>query len=295
MVRNITKAKRHRPRTAARSFAWRRSAKIFGVAAFFASVLTGVYYGTRVETFQVRTVLVQGGTTISPMAIRSVVEEVLDGSYFGLVPHRFAYQVPREEIERRLREVPRLAQVRITQPHRTELAIEFEEYQPRALWCGGAHECMFIDTVGFAFAEAPASLLGSLYPRITVSSSSPKYAAYVPSQVSLPDMLTLRAVFARYGLSLLEVRYVDDYDVWYLFTQGSVLKTRRAEPADMVIKRLEELFATTQYASLPKDGFKSIDLRFGNRVYVRDKNAQGEVPEDAAVASTTAVQAEPLD
>ncbi len=293
-ARRVTPLQRPRRRTP-RSFSLTPLAVAFVGIVLIGGVLSSIYYGTRVAAFRVSTVLVQGGTTISPMAVRSIVEEVLDNSYFGLVPNRFVYHVPHEEIERRLREIPRLSRVRITQPYRTVLSVEFEEYQPSALWCDDSTTCMFIDATGFAFAEAPASLTGSLYPRVVVASSSPSYAVHLPADVMLGDMLTLRTAFAQYGLSLLETRYIDEYDVWYVFTGGSVVKIRRKETADGIVKRLEQLFTTDEYASLPKVGFKSIDLRFGNRVYVRDKNASDEfddeTSEENSASTATAVTA----
>lgn len=289
-ARRVTQLQKPRRRTS-RSFSLTSLAVAFVGIVLIGGVVSGIYYGTRITAFRVSTVLVQGGTTISPIAVRSIVEEVLDDSYFGLVPNRFAYRVPREEIERRLREIPRLSHVRITQPYRTVLSIEFEEYQPSALWCDDKTACMFIDATGFAFAEAPTSLTGSLYPRVVVASSSPSYAAHLPADVVLGDVLTLRTAFAQYGLSLLETRYIDAYDVWYVFTRGSVVKIRRKETVDVIAKRLEQLFITDEYASLPKVGFKSIDLRFGNRVYVRDNNAPDDVdvetPEEDSASTTT--------
>lgn len=252
---------------------------------------TLTYYGTRAALFQVDTVQVQGGTTISPMAVRSVAEEVLEGSYFGLVPYRFTYRVPYAEIEERLRDMPRLANVRITQPERNILSIEFEEHQPHALWCD-TETCMFINQEGYAFADAPASLTGSLYPRVVVASTSPKYGNYVPADIPLREMFALRVSFAAYKLSLVETQYIDEHDVWYHFTDGGIIKTRRSDSADLIQKRLEQLFSTKEYAVLPKDGFKSIDLRFGNRVYVKDKNAKDE--EVAAAATSVAAEVVPV-
>lgn len=265
-----------------------------GVASVLGAValLAGVYYGTRLESVQVTKVVVIGGETIVHEKIEEIVNEELSGTYGGLIPHRFFSMYPRDEILARVHEIPRLKDARVFLPDRHTLRVEFSEYVPAALWCPepetasaasstathveqvSQDPCFFIDASGYAFAES-VPMRGALYVRFTHASTTPAYGTtFVPGSL-ISEMLTLRMHMRNEWsrLNIVGVDVVGDDDVVLRTSSGAVMRIRGDSTARDVYDTLVRIFETDTYKYLLHDGFKSIDLRFGNRVYVRDTRA----------------------
>ena len=138
---------------------------VYGIIALIvvAGLAYGVWYVTRLPMFTIASVEVSGGETITHEVIHERVEEALEGSYAFVIPKRFVYFYPHEEIAEAVRQVPRIKDVAVTAENRTTLSVTFDEYIPHALWCESleAHVCTFITDEGYSFAGAAPSLATS--------------------------------------------------------------------------------------------------------------------------------------
>ena len=103
-------------------------------------IITGIWYGSRVQSLTITAVEVVGGETIPHEEVRRLADEVLIGSYYRLVPKQFALTYPKTAITDRIKRLERVKNVQVERTSGTTLQIVFEEYTPAALWCGVAHE-----------------------------------------------------------------------------------------------------------------------------------------------------------
>lgn len=112
-----------------------------------AILITIIWYTTRVSAFTIQTVTVTGGITIKKEEVQSRVEERLTGTYFRLVPKRFAYFYPEQEIYKYINEIERIKDVRVERVSGTELRISFDEYMLDNLWCdlNSQANCYFLE------------------------------------------------------------------------------------------------------------------------------------------------------
>lgn len=245
----------------------------------------GSWYITHLSALTLREIKVAGGETVSPREIEKVVNEELEGDYFHLVPKRFAWFYPEEKIIERIRAVPRVKDVAVLRTDGHVLSISFTEYRPYALWCarpvaGDPDHCFFIDNEGTAFATAP-SLSGSALLRFVDEKQDPE----LHKQLFSPDWLKLGEEFARglkgrFGFTVLYLERVNENEIFYHLGSGGLVKIGVEKDANTSLNDLEAVFSDPQFAGLRSGNFVHIDLRYGNKVFVKEKEV---VPEPEVV------------
>jgi len=249
--------------------------KQFGIGflavSLVVSIVYAVYHGTRAEAVTLAYIEVSGGQTINLQEIEATAWTVLDGSYAKLVPRRFVYMYPHEEIVTALSSMPRVKKPRIER-NNTTLVIRIDEYIPYALWCDEREvgDCLFVDEAGYAFAKAPF-LEGSTFVRYRTLARQPSLKETLTDTEQLE---TVRAVVGalesefRFPVVAVELDVVGDE--FYILTGGSEIKVTRRMSPGTTISNLEAVLSASEFTGLLPGNFSYIDLRFGNKVFVND-------------------------
>lgn len=257
-------------------------------------LVTGIWYGTRLPALTITTVSATGGVTIPAATVVAAAESVLTGSYLGLVPRRFVYTYPETAVYEAVRSLERVHSVTVSRVGLNQLSISFKEYVPDALWCDSARtdtECWFIDETGYAFARAPQLQGGSLLRYYTLH-MEPARGVTVLSAV---DYEATKAFVASLGETgwFTETVLIDAVrDVFYGLTGGGELKASLTESTQRTLDSLLAIRAAEEFTHLAPGNFLYIDLRFGNKVFVKEAEEEpieSEIDdsESAVVASTS--------
>lgn len=255
-----------------------------GILILLATVLTGVWYGTRISNLTLVTINVSGGETISHQLVREKAESVLAGSYLGIIPRRFAWFYPHEDVLGAVGSVERVKNPVVTRVSGTELQVAFLEYQSFALWCKeNSDECLLIDNTGFAFARAP-KLTGGAFVRYYTLGRPPVVGETI---VAAPPLLTMNEfiskVSANTKFAIASVEIDSAKDVFYRISGGGEIKATLSMTADEVFSNLQAVLSAEEFANLAPGNFQYIDLRFGQKVFVNDSL----LPTATSTASTT--------
>lgn len=239
----------------------------------------GAWYVTHLSALTLREIKVEGGKTLSQSEIEKVVNEELTGTYYHLVPKRFAWFYPEERIIERIKAVPRVKDVTVERTSGDELIINFSEYLPYALWC--AHptvsepdRCLFIDDEGMAFAQAPP-LSGSALLRFVDEKNEPE----LRRQVFSHDWLQLGEEFAsgikgNFGFTILYLERINESEIFYHLGSGGLVKISSDKNASTTLNDLQTVFSNPQFSGLRSGNFVHIDLRYGNKVFVKEKEIE---------------------
>ena len=239
---------------------------------FFATLLAGVWYGTRVSSLTLTTVLATGGETIDHSVVEAAVQKTLNGAYLGIIPKRFAWFYPEAAAYDAVRAVPRVKNPQITRTSGTDLAVSFDEYVPFALWCTDKTDdnCLFVDSAGYAFTPSPQLKGGALVryhslgatPKVGDRMTSPEYVK------TMTDFIHLVARNLQLEISLVEFDSADD--VFYVLAGGGELRATLHDPAAQIFENLRSILASKEFSHIKPGNFQYIDLRFGNKVFVND-------------------------
>jgi len=244
----------------------------------------GVWYITRLPFFTIQNIAVMGGETVSHNEIESRVERALVGNYFFLVPKRFVYFYPEEDIEHALADVPRVRNFSVETSGRNTLNISFEEYVPYALWCNDitATVCTFLSRDGYSFEEAPP-LRGGALLRFIQEGVTPEAGREAYSASEIEKTRTLSDGFAReLGLRVhAVVRTTASDEIFHLSSGGRLLVAPDAS-AEQTLSNLRSVLQSEEFKDIADGSFDYIDLRFGNRVFVQEHE-----PEEEETATTS--------
>lgn len=251
------------------------------IATCIGLLVTGLWYGTRIASLQITSVEAVGGQTIPNARVSEAASGALVGSYYRLVPYRFAWWYPKEQVAAAVMAIPRVKQVYQEREGQT-LRIAFEEYSPVALWCTSEDtDCVFLDRFGYAFAAAPelqgsALVRYSIPNRIPAVGESPFAASYMETTTSLATQLE-----DELALYITHIIRADDVDTVYRLATGAEIKVSERMTALETFENLETIFANEDFEALHSGTFAYIDLRFGDKVFV------SEVAEPTATTSSS--------
>jgi cell division septal protein FtsQ len=252
-----------------------------GVSAFstIALLLTGIWYGTRVEALTVNEVVVEGGQTISHSEIKRVAEMSLEGSYLGIVPKRFTWTYPDETIVTAVSELSRVKDPVIERQGK-KILITIDEYIPFALWCDEqSNQCYFIDDTGYAFVEAPILAGSSLYRFVTLGQIPEKKATIRSADVLAEVLAFARGLENDFLLPVVRIELDTIGDAFFVLASGGEIKTTLTQTATSLLENLRLVLGTDEFIEfIPREG-QYIDLRFGNKVFVNDEMPVVEIAE----------------
>ncbi len=270
---------------------------VSGVAIFAVVLLllTGVWYGSRINTLTLETITVEGGQTISHAQVREAVAGTLEGSYFGFIPKRFAWTYPEEVAMAAAANISRVKNPTVERISGTELKVSVDEYLPFALWCEEENErrCYFIDKEGTAFALAPGLEGGSMY-RFYTPGTEPVERMALRDKETLDEVVTIaNALESNFNLPVSKIEIDSVNDVFFHVVGGGEIKITTEQSAVTVLENLTLVLSTDDFKDLTAGTFSYIDLRFGNKVFVNDVLPEiATTTEDVAPANDNDVEEE---
>lgn len=245
---------------------------------------TGVWHLTRIDELTITSVTVEGGETISYDVITRIVEEKLSGTYFKLVPHRFAWTYPKKVITAALQEENRIKNVQVIRTSGTELHITFSEYHPISLWCTAADttDCFFLDETGYVFAKAP-QLSGIAFIRYSDQNRQPEIGIHAYDAETQTELLQFTYILKnRFGFWVSHIEQSGVEEIVYYISGGGALKMTQRIPLEETLQNLETILTSAQFEHLEPGNFQYIDLRYGDKIFVNE-----EVPDDTAITTVS--------
>jgi hypothetical protein len=114
----------------------------------------------RSQVFKIKNVEISGAVVLDSDSIRSQVAQILSGNYLFVFPKDNIFLLPKKEIINNLQKNnPRIGEMSVSLKS-DNLSIEITERKPDSLWCGASFSeiidsCLFVDSTGFVFSEAP--------------------------------------------------------------------------------------------------------------------------------------------
>ena len=236
-------------------------------------LIYGTYYVTRLQTFTITEVTVEGGETISHDDVRAHVENELVGNYFALVPKRFSYLYPHDRMVEVLGKIPRIHDVQISVEGRTHIHATFAEYIPHALWCVYEKDdapCYFITKEGYAFAEAP-SLHGGALTRHSIEGVAEIDSGMVidPDTLQKIDNFSDR-ISEELGLRVTSIIHKKNSDLEFLVNGGGSILVSSGKDYQTTFENLKSVLTSKEFKHIEPGNFKYVDVRFDNKVFVNE-------------------------
>ncbi len=272
MARIIEKGIRTRVRKEDRtSFYWQIFAGVASIVALI-FVIALVWYVTRLEAFTITEISIRGGETISHEEIKGEVEQELIGTYFRVIPKRFAYLYPKDRIIDVVSKNERVHDVLLERISRNHIEVSFDEYVPHALVCPVEDtSCFFMTKEGYAFAQAP-ELQGGVFVRHYVEA----YQEISEGVALGEDILARIDSFSRrieeeFGFRTASLLHKKNGDMEISLHGGGTVFVTVENDLDLVLENMRAILASEEFAHIQPGNFNYIDLRFGNKAFVNEE------------------------
>ncbi|MCA9359225.1 hypothetical protein KC926_03400 [Candidatus Kaiserbacteria bacterium] len=253
-------------------------------------IITGIWYGTRIQSLTISEVTISGGETISKSEVEDAVREPLEGNYLGLIPRKFAWFYPEEEVLENVKKIERINNIFLQRESGTELSIKFDEYVPAALWCKASdvHECVFIDKSSFAFTRAP-DLGGGFFVRFVRVAEDYSLRENFLNQEDFDFLVGLAGLLSEIDWAVSSIEVDKANDAFLRLSGGGELKVAIVDSPASVIENLKTILVSEEFSHLKPGNFQYIDLRFGNKIFVNEEEV-GSVEENETSTSTSGVE-----
>ena len=144
--------------------------------------------------------------------------------------------------------------------------------------------CLFVSADGFAFAAAP-SLKGAVLLRyMTEERTSEVGAILVSGKYVTATKEFAHALEQKHGMSVQTITETKDGDVRYRVRGGGELLVSRDADVQNVFENLDAILTSEEFKHITAGNFLYIDLRFGEKVFVKEF---ADAPEEAPHATST--------
>lgn len=247
--------------------------------SIIALIVTAVWYGTRLESVTITEVSVGGGETIEHERLYNEIDAQLKGTYLRLIPRRFAYLYPREDIVAAIAGIPRIKDLSLRRHGGKKLHLEVTEYEPAALWCEGETRCLLLDSTTYAFAEAP-ELSGDTFVRYQTIGASPSLGLSIVTSSEYITLQQIVTALKEHGWRVTKISVDAARDAFLELSAGSEIVIALGENGEVMADNLKVVLSSDDFKGLELGEFQYIDLRFGNKVFVNRSD-------EAAFASST--------
>ncbi len=247
------------------------------VAAFFlfSIVVGGVVGLSWLPSLRIHTVAVSGASSVNNSVLRSMVEESLAGTYWGVFPKNNSFLYPKSSIEKELLAAfPVFSSVEIRRLGLKTLNVTIVERTTAAFWCGDSPEtpspCFLLDGSGVAYAPA-ADFSGRIY----ISYYGPLTSTNVKQFITPDGFKALSALLpalqkAARGEAPTHVE-VKGIDVHITFESGFTLMYSLPDNGADVLERFSLAIKAEPFSKHTLSDFEYLDLRFGDKLYYKLK------------------------
>src|SRR3989344_2150178 len=278
----ITMARVELPESRLRLRKRRRRVRITIVlAAGILLLLSGAVGLAYLPALQISAVQVEGAQTVSSSAVEAFVRERLEGSYAYTLPKTNIFLYPKRSIARALvAAYPQFASVDVHAVDFHTIAVEIVEREPRALWCWD--HCYLMDENGVVYGEAPvfSAPVYTTYQGTTTllrQGSAGQAGERLPKQFLAPgEVLPLSAlvdaIMQKIPDERLQEAGVDTQsDVQMYFVGGFIVRFALRDEGGDVFERFTLALSSAPFKDKPLSGFEYLDLRFGDKLYYKEK------------------------
>lgn len=237
----------------------------------------GLTWLAQAPFLQAGEVLVSGNKTLASSTVAAVVKTQMRGQYLGFFPKQNIFLYPGEEMEKKLlAEYPQIKEVEVRAETFTSLRVIVVEREPRALWCGTSsaapEPCLFVDEEGVVYALAP-QFSEEVYARYfgpTEGEGLPR--TFLPA-TDFDSLFALAGALAQKEpeekISFVSVD--GERDARVQFSSGFTVIFSLDDNGGDLYERYSLARGAEPFAGKPLSAFEYLDLRFGDRVYYKQK------------------------
>ena len=272
----------------------RRRRKIFAVKAVLVFLLLIFFvlflsWLSKISSFQIENIEVSGNSTVSKDEIINLIKMETAAKYFFLFSKNSVFLYPKKSIEIKLADdFKKIKNITIKSKGFKTLIATIVERKPNSLWCFSESKdgnirnnanlgmCYFLDEEGVIFSEAP-DFSGNAFLRyygLLDETEQPIGKIYLPIG-KFKEMSRFVSSLETLGLNTVEFRAESENDYEVKLKNGIKIIFDAKQPFDKTLENIESILSEVdlkgEYSANNPPKINYVDLRFGNKVYLKIK------------------------
>ena len=255
---------------------FRISLRIFFLTALFA----GVIFVLRLDSLQIKKVVVVGSDSLTTEKIREMAEEKLAGQYMYTIPKHNTLFYPKKNIEAEiLQNEPHIKGLSMSTEGFDILNIKLTERIPVMKWCS-EDTCFNIDDTSFVYSQYESGELVRIQGGSLGSSTNPiRQTAF--EENTFKTIKDTVSALASSSLSVLNIEYKTPDQIEYRINGNGYVIVSGKRPLEESMGNLDAALKSSRFSTSTQ--FEYIDTRFGNKVFFKVK----ESSKGSSTASST--------
>jgi hypothetical protein len=234
---------------------------------------------TRLPYLQVEAIEVSGNTSIDSEEIVSLIENRIAGDYLKFIPKANTFLLSTFAMGRELKEqFLKIDSVDVSRDGTHIISVEIKERRPFGLWCGREfsenheeEECYFFDEGGLIFGDAP-NFSGNVFIRYYggIGTSTPVGSNYLSDRFE--DLPLFMNSVSGLGIKTIDFWALEDGDYYMYLENGGKIYFNNRQGFGKTLESLKTLLNPNGLdLRLPDLKLDYVDLRFGNKVFYKEK------------------------
>jgi len=243
--------------------------------------LGGLVYALHTNRLTIQEVRAEGAQDFLNDRAEEYVQELLAGSYFGLMPKENILLYPKRSIEEKvLSKFPRVQKVSLElDPFKEQvLTLSLTERRENGVWCralGEEKDCYFIDKEGYVFAPAPVYSDGVIFAYGGFIEEDPLGKQYLDKESLMKINSFVRAIesSADFEIEPVALEYVREGEYKLITSSGGYIFFSDTYGLQYAYDNLQ--------VSLREEGvdmktLEYIDIRIPNKVFYKHKEGESQ-------------------
>ena len=257
-----------------RTFFVRVAIVIFFVCAV---VVFGLVYTLRLDRFQIHSVVVSDANILKKEDVEQAAQTMLSGSYVWVIPKTNTFLFSASSAEKKLIEqFPAIQSLNVARDGMQSLTIDIVERKPHVLWCAPhaddkAEECYFADTTGLIFSRAPYFSGGVYFIYRGGIPADTALGSYILPSQKFEELERFVAQINALHMNVSGVTIKEEGDFDLELTSNVHLLCSGATSYDDTLSNISALLKSDTFATSTLSSLEYIDMRFGNKVYLKKK------------------------
>ena len=241
------------------------------------ALVVGIVLLFHIQKFLINTISVQGALVVPEAEVKSLVGQKLAGNFIYAFPKRNVALYPKSGIKEELfAKYPRIENLDLSLHSWNTLQVDITERKPYAIWCKEIPliqegndptilgDCYFMDATGYIFDLAP-HYSGEGYVRYYGNLEGEPIGQRFNPPVSFMAAESFMDSLKSKNIIVTDI-VVNEFD-YEMFTKAH--QKLYIDPHQDIDKTLENLFIILEQAGSTTGAWQYIDLRFGNKVYLK--------------------------
>jgi len=238
-------------------------------------ILASLIYDANSPILALNSTNISGNSVLPTEKLKETVNTEIDGKYLWVFPKNNYLLYPRLQIKNTLlSKFPTIKKINISASLGNSLSVSVEERKPFAVWCDGLEkeECYFLDDSGFVYSEAP-DFSGSAYFKYYGFINDNPVGKIYGSSESFAKINSFVNSLKKINIMPMSLRVDEENDVFVKVSpSGEVILNLNGDlktSFENLQSVLNSLDTGIKVATSTKYKFDYIDLRFGDKVFVR--------------------------